>query len=221
MNDRIPAPVLEALARLLSYPTGTYVEAAELLYIALPPDSREAKEAVAAFGSYIESLSVHELEETFSRTFDINPACALEIGWHLFGEEYARGLLLVRLRSELRRHGIEETAELPDHVVHVLALLAAMNGDEAERFVRACVQPAVVKMQLALEKADSPYRHVIQVLTLLLERAFGRAAPEESAGRGAPEGDPLRDFPLTCGPPESVEFVPLRMHYHPPGDHHG
>jgi len=39
-------------------------------------------------------------------TFDINPACALEVGWHLFGEDYMRGQFLVRMREELSKYEI-------------------------------------------------------------------------------------------------------------------
>ena len=49
------------------------------------------------------------MQELFTRTFDINPACASR-GGHLFGEEY-RGAL--RPDAELRRLGLEESAELP------------------------------------------------------------------------------------------------------------
>ncbi len=42
-------------------------------------------------------------EELYTRTFDLNPVCALEIGWHLFGEDYERGAFLVRMRDQLRR----------------------------------------------------------------------------------------------------------------------
>ncbi len=45
-----------------------------------------------------------------------------------------------------------ESAELPDHISHVLAIVAAMPDDEATRFVTACVQPAVEKMNAALDR---------------------------------------------------------------------
>ena len=37
-----------------------------------------------------------QIQELYTRTFDINPVCTLEIGWHIFGEDYARGALLVK-----------------------------------------------------------------------------------------------------------------------------
>ena len=69
-------------------------------------DVPEAAKEISAFGAFIEQHDLWEVEEAFTQTFDVNPACALDIGWHLFGEEYARGMFLVRMREELRKHGL-------------------------------------------------------------------------------------------------------------------
>ena len=215
MSHRTQA--LSAFAKLLSYPTETYVEAAEVLYVILQDALPEAAESMSRFGAFVEPLELTALEELYASTFDVNPACALEVGWHLFGEEYARGLFLVRLRNEMRERGLEESTELPDHLAHVLAIIAAMNQDEAERFVQACVHPAVDKMQQALERVENPFRDVIRCLSLVLEDEFGRAADSDDdlsepvVRSAAPHGDPLRDFPMPCVSCEPDETVELQM----------
>jgi len=210
--------VLGTLSRLFSYPDEHTVQAAELLFVLLQDDLPEASSSASAFGAYLEPLHIHELEENYSRTFDINPACALEIGWHLFGEEYARGLFLVRLRGEMQIRGLQESAELPDHITHVLAILSEMSFEEAERFVHACVLPAIDKMEQKLDEAGSPYQHLTHCLALVLEEQFGRpeASDEEadaSQNGYSTEGDPLRDFPGPGRACDSVEFVPLQMNF--------
>ena len=70
-------------------------------------------------------------QELYVQTFEFNPACTLELGWHLFGENYERGEFLVRMRDLLRRHGIAESTELPDHLTHVLALVGRLDHEEA------------------------------------------------------------------------------------------
>ena len=114
-----------------------------------------------------------DLEELYTRTFDFSPSCALEIGWHLFGEDYNRGAFLVRLREELARHGIQESCELPDHLTHVLPLLDRMRPDEAARFALACVTPAVEKMLAGLEGKQNPYEHLFRCLVAMLNAEFG------------------------------------------------
>lgn len=167
-------PRLRALSRLLSYPDDQTVEAAELLYIILQDELPETAKKLSAFGAFVEQHELWEVEEAFTRTFDVSPTCALEVGWHLFGEEYARGMFLVRMREEMRKYGIAESVELPDHITHVLAVIAAMPDDEAERFVLACVEPAVGKMRQALDNQETPYKHVVACLESVLHHVWGK-----------------------------------------------
>ena len=46
----------------------------------------------------------------------------------------------------------------------------ARPDDEAAKFVHACVQPAVEKMNDALAKKDTPYRHVVACLAKVIEQ---------------------------------------------------
>ena len=218
--------VLGALGRLISYPDENTLAAAELLYIVLRDELPEASQGASAFGAFLEGHELWEVEEAYTRMFDINPACALEVGWHLFGEEYARGMFLVRMREELRKYGLAESAELPDHLLHVLAVVSAMPEDEASRFVRACVQPAVETMKQALAEKETPYGHVIDCLAAVLTHVWGEPSDQSDeedqprAERPQPlaGGDLLRDYPVadvaggcgsSCG--GDVELVPLRV----------
>ncbi len=195
---------LRTLSHLLSYPNDQTVESAELLYIILSTELPEAASKISKFGAYLEHHPIWEVEEAYTTTFDVNPACALEVGWHLFGEEYSRGLFLVRMREELKKYGLEESVELTDHISHVLAVIAAMSDDEAKRFVTACVLPAVKKMNAALEDKGSPYGDVVSCLTLILNHVWNEGKPitdgseyDETESGSVPEGvDLLHAFPV-------------------------
>ena len=133
---------LEAISKLLSYPTETYVEAAEMLYVIL---QSELPEAAEVHGEVWRAMPnrwkfTNWRRTTPARSTSIRPV-RLEVGWHLFGEEYTRGLFLVRLRGEMRDRGIEESSELPDHVAHVLAVVAAMPARRGAAF-RASLRAA-------------------------------------------------------------------------------
>ena len=222
--------VLDALGRLLGYPDQQTTQTAELLFVLLMDQLPEAASQAAAFGSFVEQHPLAEVEEAFTRTFDVNPTCAPEVGWHLFGEEYARGMFLVRMREELRKYGIAESVELPDHLCHVLAVVAAMPDEAASRFVRACVQPAVETMNAALADSESPYADVVSCLALVLRHIWGAPAetPADEAVAAArrPDAfasDPLQAFPVSeltaadvmaggassCGQP--LDLVPLTL----------
>jgi nitrate reductase molybdenum cofactor assembly chaperone len=110
------------------------------------------------------------MQELYVQTFEFNPACTLEIGWHLFGENYERGEFLVRMREQLRRHGIAESTELPDHLTHLLPLLACMDHDEAAQLAGEFVLPALAKIRSGLK--DSPYESAIAGIEEKLEADF-------------------------------------------------
>jgi len=164
--------MLGGFGEVLSYPGAKYAEQARRLNCLLAERLPDAAKHIAAFAEHTTPLSTTDQEEQFTRTFDINPACALEVGWHLFGEDYSRGLFLVRMREEMRRHGLAESQELPDHITHVLEVAGAMPHDAAAGFVRACVYAALLKMSAALKRKESPYADVMAALELVLADLF-------------------------------------------------
>ena len=111
-----------------------------------------------------------ERQELYVQTFEFNPACTLEIGWHLFGENYERGEFLVRMREELRRHGIAESTELPDHLTYMLPLLARMDHREGAELAGQYVLPALGKIREALK--DNPYSALIAAVEKALDADF-------------------------------------------------
>ena len=149
----------DVLGRLFEYPDESYVERC-----------REA--GLVEFAAALERLSTSQIQEQFIATFDWNPATALDLGWHLYGEQYARGEFLVKMRNLLRRFGIPESTELPDHLTHVLPLVARMDEAEAEGFVREFVAPAVAKLVSALDHKQTPFA--------LLMRAVREALPVQA-----------------------------------------
>lgn len=232
MLDAKLQKTLKGLARLLSYPDQRTIDVAELLYVILQDQVPKAATEIAEFGAWLEQHQPYEVEEAFTRTFDVNPACALEVGWHLFGEEYARGMFLVRMREELRKHDIPETTELPDHITHVLAIVAAMPSKEADRFVRACVLPAVEKMRNALSGQDTPYALPISSLMRVLvhvwaDQDWQPTPPGDSHRSALPEGvDLLHAYPVAdvnpgcgsgCGNLEPGKLVQLSIDAEPAG----
>ncbi|HLW51242.1 MAG TPA: molecular chaperone TorD family protein [Candidatus Angelobacter sp.] len=138
----LPREQLEAVAALFTYPRTDYMKALENAVAR----SDSATPALLEFAGEIRRMSLSGLQELYTSTFDLSPVCALDLGWHLFGEDYKRGLLLARMRRELLAHGIPETVELPDHLSHALLLLARMKPAQAEEFAFMIVAPAVERI---------------------------------------------------------------------------
>lgn len=164
--------LLDCVAGLLRYPDGRYKsllsEAITELREMRTPDTGDAVRELEQFVTAVTPLNTSELEEMYTRTFDINPECCLEIGWHLFGESYDRGALLVRVRELLARHAIPESTELPDHLTHVLMLVARMEKDDADTFTAKSILPAVGKMLASFEGKDNAFVHVLNAVNIIL-----------------------------------------------------
>jgi nitrate reductase delta subunit len=110
------------------------------------------------------------MQELYVQTFEFNPACTLEIGWHLFGENYERGEFLVRMREQLRRYRIAETSDLPDHLRHLLLLIALADHHEAAELAGQFVLPALGKIREALH--DNAYEALIAAIEAKLEADY-------------------------------------------------
>ncbi len=169
-----------ALSRTLAYPNETYrvriAMAAEALDALGGRDRQVA--AMRNFSAWAGTETVHELEESYTQAFDLNPTCSLEIGWHLFGEEYDRGAFMAFLRELLAQYGIPEHVELPDHITHVLPLLAAMPPAESSRLAARAVLPAMTRMIDSLTKSSSPW---VELMIGLREAVLLRASRDDIA----------------------------------------
>jgi nitrate reductase molybdenum cofactor assembly chaperone len=141
----------DALARLFEYPDESYVQRC-----------RDA--GLSESADELAKLSVSGIQELYISTFDWNPATSLDLGWHLYGDQYERGEFLVRMREELRRHGVAESKELPDHLTHTLCLLGRMNATDAEKFAREFTAPAVAKLLAALDQKNTPFAAAVRAV---------------------------------------------------------
>ena len=128
----------------------------------------ECGNSLAEFARVIEGVPIETLQELFTQTFDWNPATTLDIGWHLFWENYDRCDFLVKLRGALKTHDIAESRELPDHLSHVLLLIDRMPEQERAEFLTEYVVPAVEKLREGLAKTRSPFLPLV----IALQRQF-------------------------------------------------
>lgn len=168
--------IYERLAELLSYPRAERPPQA-IAEEALSEAPMAAAGHLAAFIQEFRALSTEEQQERYVTTFELNPACSLEIGWHLYGENYERGEFLVKMRQEMQRLGITESSELPDHLTHALAIFAKFEREEAEAYTAEYLYPALKRMP-GLDGTNA-YRHVLAALEAALEADYPEAAHYE------------------------------------------
>jgi len=166
------ANIYEELAILFRYPGADYRQHIEECRCAAESESSDAAARLREFSAALEGLSNEDLQELYTRTFDLNPLCTLEIGWQLYGEEYRRGEFLVEMREQLAGYGVAETGELPDHLTHALALLARLEADEAAAFASLYVLPALDKMRTAWTKHRNAFAGLLELTFDLLKSRY-------------------------------------------------
>jgi nitrate reductase delta subunit len=143
------------LGALLEYPAAAFLTALKDCVASRAPDSD-----VARFARGVEGLSIERLQELYVDTFDLDPSCTLDLGWHVYGETYERGAFLARLRADLRKVGIAESQELPDHLPTIIVLLDRLEPARAAE-LRALVRPALERLHAALDARGNPYAHLL------------------------------------------------------------
>ena len=162
----------DAVATLLSYPDADATP--ELLAACTLLEGVEGlDEAARDFRAFVEENEPTRREERFTTDFDINPKCTLELGWHLYGEDYKRGSFLVDMRGLMAAVGIEETPELPDHMTHALRVLDRLPAPKSDQLSTEYIQPALAKMLEGYDETESPWHPLLVAVLKTLEATFG------------------------------------------------
>jgi nitrate reductase assembly molybdenum cofactor insertion protein NarJ len=144
----------EHLAVLFDYPRRDYPTWVQTIYDLLAGKYVLAAAHIDAFakslptdGGPFDPEALDEVQEIFTRSFDVQSITTLGVGYVMFGDDYKRGEMLVNLNRELRDAGIDPGTELPDHLPNVLRLIARWEDRElAAEFVEEILHPALERM---------------------------------------------------------------------------
>ncbi len=121
----------------------------------------------------VEKLDVKGQKEYYSKTFDVQAVCYLDIGYMMFGEDYKRAQMLVNLQKEHEITGIDCGSELSDHLPNVLRLLAeTKNMELAEELGFIILIPAIRFMLTKFKNIDNYYKNLLEVLLEMLQYDF-------------------------------------------------
>jgi nitrate reductase delta subunit len=164
MNIVQSQELYDLLCSLVAYPDEDYLKKVRQCIDLLQEEHPGRVEGFRSFASEVEKMSVTDLEEFYTRTFDINPVSALEIGWHIYGEQYERGTFLVKMRELSRTLGVEESSELPDHLTHILTLVGRMDKEDADMFVATYMLPGLKKILAGFSGKDNVYENALKTI---------------------------------------------------------
>ena len=170
MTQVMDSAIYRIFAYLLRYPQPGMEKLVVQLLDRLPPCTSPAVERLGCFKRFVEHASLAEMEEIYTRTFDLQGLCYPYIGQYLFGQTYQRSQFMARLNHEYFSRGILAGNELPDHAAVILEFLASGDGDEfSQVLVSEGLIPALRSMVEALRQNDkNPYGLLIEALWLVL-----------------------------------------------------
>ncbi len=142
------------LAALFDYPEADYPLQVQRAYALLEDrypraaaELQQFMEALASNGETYSAEALDEIQEIFTRSFDVQAITTLGVGYVMFGDDYKRGELFVNLSREYADIGIDCGTELADHLPTVLRLIARWQDEDlVAELVEELLHPALHQM---------------------------------------------------------------------------
>jgi len=135
------------LADLFEYPQEGYLERVNAARAFVVEEYPHAGHWLDTFVELLPKGELRDIQELYTRSFDVQAITTLDIGYVLFGEDYKRGEFLANIMREHRLVGNDCGAELGDHLPNLLRLLPQLEDtDLAEEIVQQILVPALRKM---------------------------------------------------------------------------
>ncbi|CAN5292849.1 hypothetical protein BH09BAC5_BH09BAC5_09760 [soil metagenome] len=185
------------LADLFRYPGEDFTEQLDAINVVLSVNYPEAEVELKPFVDHMKSISQDQREELFTKTFDVQPLCYLDLGYVIFGEDYKRGAFLLHMQQEQAVIGNDCGSDLSDNICNMLTLFSKSDNDALLDDLGANIMiPGLKKMlsefetarielkQKVLRKLHSAliseelnygnvYRNAINALLIVFEKDFG------------------------------------------------
>ncbi len=134
------------LAELLDFPGPDYVARGNVLLANLRKSYPAAARELELFLDAIPAKVV-DLQELYTRTFEVQSLTTLGVGYIMFGDDYKRGEVLTNLNREHALVHNDCRGELSDHLPNVLRLVPLLEDSLLrEELIREMLVPALTLM---------------------------------------------------------------------------
>ena len=141
-------------AELLEYPQDAFHKKAA-----------DYSKEISDFYDFVKEKSLHELQELYVKTFELDPVCNLYIGVHIFGEDgFKRGSFMARLKEAYLKYGINNN-DIADFLPCILRLASKL--EDANKFndlVEECILGPLDLILDSLKKESNPYKSLLIAL---------------------------------------------------------
>ena len=153
-------------ADLFRYPEENYKELAASCQDLINTHYPEMTSELQKFTDYINTHNTVECQTLYTKTFDVQPMCYLDLGYVIFGEDYKRGAFLLHMQEEQRKANNDCGTDLSDNISNILTLYnKSKNSQLLDELAVRIMIPGLEKMIQEFEKARVDLK--IQVLKKL------------------------------------------------------
>ncbi len=163
--------IYRCFSLLLDYPTVNLVEQTKTSIDLLKKEY--SVEQMLNFLSFVESTPLGRLEEVYTSTFDINPACHIFAGHILFGESFKRGAFMAALSEEYQTRHFDAGKELADHIPVLFRFLSTLDSNDtfANELIKDCLIPVFEKMNANFDDdSPNPYIPILDGVLVVLKK---------------------------------------------------
>ncbi len=139
--------------------------------------NRKCLKALRMYQKEIAGLTPEDLQDLYTRTFDLTPLCSPALSVHLFGvESFKRSHLMVGLLDMYRQGNYPAAGETADHMSTVLGFLSYTSPEERSEIARFILLPALKKMTEFLESKSNLYAYLLSATSALVVAETGKEA---------------------------------------------
>ncbi len=165
-------------ADLLRYPGKDYPKKANNCLAMLVKYYPEVADEIRPFVDYICSHTQDEYEELYTKTFDVQPICYLDLGYVIFGEDYKRGAFLLHMQEEQLKAQNDCGTDLSDNICNMLTLFTKTDNLEL-------LNELAVKILIpGLEKMIDEFKQARVELKMKILKKLHRAIIQEELNQG-------------------------------------
>lgn len=147
------------LASLFEFPAEGYERYGDELFAQLGTLYSEGIEELNGFISGLPD-ELLDLQELYTRTFDVQAITTLDIGYVIFGDDYKRAELLANLSREHKKVGNNCGLELGDYLPNILRLIPLVSAadDTDPEFLEELVTEILIPGLLLMIREFEPGR---------------------------------------------------------------
>lgn len=144
----------------------------------------QVRKNLEGFINALKTMDLGAWEELHTRTLDLNPPAAPYLGYQMWGDSYQRGAFMAEMNRALWENQVEDSGELPDHLIPVLRYLAAVSNPLTS--LLEILDPSLARIRDGLRKADpqNPYNLLLEAICLA---CVGKSKGKQPQAAGAAE----------------------------------